>query len=371
MVTRLLRIEDIRRDLRVDSRAAEHFGRGECRDEKRVGIVDNHLWEWHPVCEEGKVVQMRRNNLMFRPMLLTVDTRDAVAVAAQVQSDYRLMFEGAGGSGAGVVNTRVLSAGVSGAGLPFVQQAFGWAVECFTGQLPDYLPIDARYHDFEHTLQGTLCLSSLLRGRFQAGERPVLGRRAYELGLLAILLHDTGYLKRRGDFDGTGAKYTLTHVARSCEFAAEFLARRGFDADEIKSVQNMIRCTGLDGDLASIQFQTEEERIVGYALGTADLLGQMAAPDYVDKLPVLYEEFVEAARFNGGNAPMVGGFASAEDLMKKTPVFWERYVRPKIEREFLGLYRFLANPVPSGPNNYLRCIEANIERLRGKPVMAN
>ena len=37
-------------------------------------------------------------------------------------------------------------------------------------------------------------------------------------------------------------------------------------------------------------------RIVGFALGTADLLGQMAAPDYVDKLPVLYDEFVEAAR---------------------------------------------------------------------------
>lgn len=277
-------------------------------------------------------------------MLLTVDTRDALAVAAQVQSDYRLMFP-------------------DGDKL-FVPQAFGWAVDCFTGKLPDYLPIDARYHDFEHTLQGTLCFSSLLRGRFQSDEQPIVPRRAYELGLLAILLHDTGYLKHRNDVEGTGAKYTLTHVTRSCEFAAELLARKGFEPDEIRSVQSMIRCTGVDADVKTLRFSTDAERIVGFALGTADLLGQMAAPDYVDKLPVLYDEFVEAARYNDGKSSSVNGFASAEDLMSKTPVFWERYVRPKIERDFLGLYRFLANPVPAGPNNYVRCIEANIARLR-------
>lgn len=283
-------------------------------------------------------------------MLLTVDTRDALAVAAQVQADYRLVFAG---------GDRL-----------FVAQAFGWAADCFTGKLPGYLPIDARYHDFEHTLQGTLCLSTLLRGRFQAGEKPVLSRRAYELGLVAILLHDTGYLKHRGDTDGTGAKYTLTHVARSCAFAAELLSAKGFSEAEIRAVQNMIRCTGVEGDVTAIRFASEEERIVGFALGTADLVGQMAAPDYVDKLPVLYEEFVESARFNGNKTAMVNAFTSAQDLMRKTPAFWERYVRPKIERDFLGLYRFLANPVPGGPNNYVLCIEANIARLREQLALA-
>jgi len=282
-------------------------------------------------------------------MLLTVDTRDALAVAAQVQSDYRLMFP-------------------DGDRL-FVAQAFGWAVDCFTGKLADYLPIDARYHDFEHTLQGTLCFSSLLRGRFQAGEEPAISRRAYELGLLAILLHDTGYLKQRGDSDGTGAKYTLTHVSRSCEFAAELLRRKGFAEEAIRSVQSMIRCTGVEGDVSKIQFASDDERIAGFALGTADLVGQMAAPDYIEKLPILYEEFLESARFNG-KAASVNGFASAEDLMRKTPAFWERYVLPKIQRDFLGLYRFLANPVPTGPNNYVRCIEANIARLREQTAMA-
>src|SRR5690606_10931 len=103
-----------------------------------------------------------------------------------------------------------------------------------------------------------------------------------ELGLLAILMHDTGYLKRRDDTGGTGAKYTLIHVERSMEFAAELLRENHFTDSEINAVQNMIRCTGVNVNLAAIPFQSEEERIAGFALGTADLLGQMAAKDYVD-----------------------------------------------------------------------------------------
>jgi hypothetical protein len=59
-----------------------------------------------------------------------------------------------------------------------------------------------------------------------------------------------------------------------------------------------------------------------------------------------------------------GFFASAEDLMQKTPLFWEQYVRQKISREFLGLYRFLNVPYPDGPNPYIEQIDANIARLR-------
>jgi hypothetical protein len=45
-------------------------------------------------------------------------------------------------------------------------------------------------------------------------------------------------------------------------------------------------------------------------------------------------------------------------------LFWENYVRNKINREFLGLYRFLNDPYPDGPNPYIDRIEANIARLR-------
>lgn len=285
---------------------------------------------------------------MFSP----VDTRSPAAVERAVSVIYRELFPSGNGR--------------------FVAEVFQWAVDCFEGRYAEFQAIDARYHDFEHTLQGILCMARLLAGRQRAGGQPALSQRQVELGLVGILLHDTGYLKVRGDREGTGAKYTLTHVHRSCEFAARLLAEKQFRADEITAVQHMIRCTGVNVDLATIPFTNEGVRLTGFALGTADLLGQMAAADYVDKLPILFGEFEEAARFNAGRSSSVGVFKSAGELMSKTPAFWEHYVRPKLERDFQGLHRFLNQPWPDGPNWYLERIGENIERLKrqlGEPAV--
>lgn len=245
----------------------------------------------------------------------------------------------------------------------FVSRVFGWVISCFAGNYGDYQAIDARYHDLEHTLQGTLCMARLLLGRFKAKAEPSLDQRMFELGIIAILLHDTGYLKKRGDIDGTGAKYTLTHVDRSVEFAAMLMADHGYSQRDIASVQRMIRCTGINVKLDTIAFESETERITGFVLGTADLLGQMAADDYIEKLPILYSEFAEAARFNEGKMKGGGFFGSVEDLMQKTPVFWDKYVRAKINNDFLGLYQFLNDPYPDGPSWYIHRIEHNIAKL--------
>jgi hypothetical protein len=271
-------------------------------------------------------------------------TKDPTAVQVEVQAACRAMFPGADPM--------------------FVPRVFGWAIECFTGNYRDYQAVDARYHDFEHTLQVTLCLVRLLRGRHLAGAQPRLTQHLFQLGLVAILLHDTGYLKRRDDREGTGAKYTVIHVHRSADFAAQLLKEKGLPASDIRAVQNMILCTGVNAALSVIPFENELERVVGLALGTADLLGQMAAEDYVDKLPILYAEFAEAAAYSKDRTHFITMFSSAEDLMQKTPTFWEKFVRPKLDRDFGGLHQFLNDPYPSGPNSYFERIEANIERLR-------
>ena len=126
-------------------------------------------------------------------MIQPVDTKDRRAVENQVSSLYLKSFPNGDHA--------------------FVSNAFGWVVDCFQGRHRNYQAIDAGYHDLEHTLQGTLCMAHLLCRYHWARARPVLTQRMYELGLLAILLHDTGYLKQHGDDDGTGAKYTLVHVA--------------------------------------------------------------------------------------------------------------------------------------------------------------
>jgi hypothetical protein len=277
-------------------------------------------------------------------MFSQVDTKDSAAVEKEIQTAYQEMFPAGDRS--------------------FVPTALGWVKDCFAGKYKDFEASDARYHDLEHTLQGTLCIARLLHGRYSAGARPVMSQRMFELGLLAILFHDTGYLKKKSDAGGTGAKYTFTHVTRSIGFAEEFLTESGLAIKEIRSVQNMIRCTGVNVDLARIPFQSELEKITGFALGTADLLGQMAAADYVEKLPVLFSEFEESARFYEGKMIGLSTFSSADDLIRKTPEFWSKYVVPKIDNEFWGLYRFLNRPYPNGANWYLQRVEANVQKLR-------
>ncbi len=274
-----------------------------------------------------------------------INTREPSAVEAEVQKAYTEMFPKGNSD--------------------YIPGIFRSAVAWFSGNYRDFMAIDAHYHDLEHTLQGVLCMARLLRRRAALNLQPALPQRTFELGMLAILMHDTGYLKKLGDSDGTGAKYTLIHVDRSIEFAGESMRSESFSTEEVLAVQNMIRCTGVNVKLDTIQFQSEVERIAGYALGTADLLGQMAAPDYVDKLPILYLEFAEAAKFSADGKMKAGGFfSSADDLMQKTPLFWDSYVKNKINREFLGLYRALNDPYPDGPNPYIDRIEANIARLR-------
>ncbi|HET7624782.1 MAG TPA: hypothetical protein VFM25_05905 [Verrucomicrobiae bacterium] len=286
----------------------------------------------------------------FRPVPLTVAkmyppvvTKNPAAVEAEVQSNFLSIFP-AGDKA-------------------FIPNAFRWAKEAFVSGFKDYQPVDAPYHDFEHALQSVLCMARLLRGRHSAGAKPFISERIFRLGVVAVLFHDSGYIKKRTDSEGTGAKYTVTHVARGLVFAAELLEAKGVSSGDIRTVQNLIRCTDLEKPLSEIPFAGEEERIVGFAIGTADLMSQMAAPDYVDKLPLLYEELAEAERFTN-NPGRVPAFSSAADLMRKSPAFWENYVRPRLSDDLGGLFRFLNEPFPDGPNEYLIGIEANVKSLR-------
>ena len=277
---------------------------------------------------------------MFNP----VDTKNPRAVEAEAAAIYGELFP--------TGNVAV------------VRDAFAWAAQCFEGRFDGYQAIDSVYHDFEHTLQGTLCLMRLLRGRHRAGASPAISQRMFELALVAILFHDTGYLKVSGDDEGTGAKYTATHVARSGTFADGFLSLKGWTKSDIEPVRRMIRCTGVNVSVAAIPFTSAEEKIAGFALATADLLGQMAAENYVERLPDLFAEFKEAADFDADSAPRVFQFESAEEMMGKTHAFWQFYVLPKITNDFEEVCNYLNDPFPSGPNEYISRIEQNLARLK-------
>ncbi len=244
-----------------------------------------------------------------------------------------------------------------------IHQTFADIEQLFAGRFPGYQSCDMRYHDSEHTLQATVAMVRLLDGMDKAPDGMPLKPHSFALGIHAALMHDAGYLKQRGDTEGTGAKYTLTHVNRSAEFASRYLRSRGYPSRDREAVGHMIQSTGFFVDMSKIPFHSEPERMLGYALGTADLMGQMAAPNYLNELDNLFEEFQECVQRQGPAAETLAVYSSAEDMRAKTPQFFRGHVMRMLTMQWGGVYRFLERPLGSGRNPYLEAIAKNIRKV--------
>lgn len=276
-------------------------------------------------------------------MLNSVDTKNPAAVAVFVKRIFNELYPGAAHT--------------------LLDRGFVEIIKLFTGEHPGYLPIDLGYHNLEHTLQATVCLTFILEGAHKAGEDRQLSARQFELAIVAVLLHDTGYLKIRSDQQGTGAKYTLTHVLRSCAFAASYLPTIGAEEYEIADILSAINCTGPTNEIGRLTFHTAADKFVGCALATADYLGQMADPNYPRKLGVLFNEFRESDDFV--NMPAAKRmFKSEEELTRRTPDFWEKFVWPRLNHQLDKVYHYLERPYPGGKNEYLDAISRNIAIVR-------
>lgn len=245
----------------------------------------------------------------------------------------------------------------------FLDGMFAQTEALFAGRYPGWQASDSAYHDLTHTLEATVAVARLLDGQIKGRRSPAPGARQFELAVAGILLHDSGFIKQQGDTPGTGAKYTLTHVARSAEFAGKFLPPLGLSADEVRVVQLAIRCTGVNVDVGQLDFHDERERFIGCALGTGDILGQMAAPDYPQRLPALYREYVEGAAYAGLREGGIADYTSAADLLRKTRPFYEGYVKRMLDTQWSGAHQALEHHFPGGRDLYFDAIEANLNRI--------
>ena len=245
----------------------------------------------------------------------------------------------------------------------FVSDITSLVDRLYAGRFWHYQPVDLRYHDYQHTLQASWVYLELIEAcRAHTDEAHAPSLRQAELGLAAILLHDTGYLKARGDDHGTGAKYTHCHVLRSCALAASVLPGLGCNVTEIEDTLGAIRCTGLSGNPSATTFRSEAARLVACMVATADYIGQMSAPEYPVKLPFLFAEFAEADDYSG-ISPGSRLFSSSTQLLAATGTFWTGFVRPKLETHFGGVHRYLCHPFPDGPNPYFQAIERNLSLI--------
>jgi hypothetical protein len=236
------------------------------------------------------------------------------------------------------------------------EQVFIDIVRLFNGNYPGYSRCNTSYHDLNHTMDCLLVTAKLIHGAFLNGI--IFEKKEVTIGLISALLHDTGYIQAEGDDTGTGAKYTLSHIERSVDFMKEYFHDNKFPSNYSPICSNLLRCTGLDINIGKIRFQSREHEILGKILGTADLIGQMADENYLEKLPFLYDEFKE-----GG----VPGYSDKYDLLEKTPAFWEM-VKERLARELGQVDRYLHDYfwVLWGINQdlYREAIDLNLERLQ-------
>ena len=86
----------------------------------------------------------------------------------------------------------------------------------------------------------------------------------------------------------------------------------------------------------------------------------MSAVDYLEKLPRLYLEFVEAFEHEEV-PPEQRPYQSVDQLLAMTSEFWTNFVLPLLDGEADGAYHYLS---PEGmPNPYLNAIKGNLEEL--------
>jgi len=246
-------------------------------------------------------------------------------------------------------------------------RAFDDVRALFEGTLPGYLACDTLYHDIRHTLDMTLAMARLIDGHERVcapGNR--LGPRRAMLGVLVALLHDSGYLKRSSESHvENGAVFTKVHVSRSADFLSAYLPQVGFAA-EAPLATRLVHFTGYEVEIEDIAVEDPKDHLIGCMVGTADLIGQMSDRMYLEKCrEFLYREFVwgELVRETLPDGREVVHYASPEDLIIKTPGFYEYVARARIEKKFGAVDRY-AEAHFEGPNLYQSEIDRNMSFLR-------
>ena len=237
---------------------------------------------------------------------------------------------------------------------PALERAFTDAGRMYRGEHRDYLPCDTEYHDIQHVLDVTLAMARLMDGYRRGGRNgyPALGKQLFLVGILAALFHDFGYLRRRNDHKHrNGAEYTLIHVSRGAAFLRGYLRDLGVSETLAGAASALVHFTGYERAVDTIRLPDEALRRVGLMLGTADIIAQMSDRCYLEKCrDRLYPEFVLGK---------LGGFSSAEDLVLKTPKFYEGACR-RLDDKLGRSYEYAARHF-GGPNLYLDEMRKNID----------
>ena len=237
----------------------------------------------------------------------------------------------------------------------------------FTGRYPGYKGCDTIYHDMQHTLDMTLAVARLIAGYERSVEpKDRLGAGRAQMAIITSLFHDSGYIRhdeRDSEF-ANGAEFTLYHVSRSADFLRRYLPEHGM-ARDVAVASMIVHFTGYELDLDKIELDDPRDIICGHLIGTADLMAQMADRCYLEKCrDRLYKEFVlgGVAVESASPGEYMVRYKSGQDLLAKTPVFYQQVMRDRLHRKFNRVYRYI-EVLYDGQNPYIDAIANNISHL--------
>lgn len=255
----------------------------------------------------------------------------------------------------------------SGASFDTLWLAFYDFERLFRGKFPDYFGCDTTYHDMQHTLDMSLALARLIVG-YERSVEPAerLGAERAQMAIVTALFHDAGYIRHRErdkEFSN-GAEFTLYHVSRSADFLRRYLPTIGL-AKAVGVSSMIVHFTGYELDLDKIELDDPRDAVCGHLLGTADLIAQMADRCYLEKCrDRLYKEFVLGGIAVEKNGPgqFVVRYESGIDLLKKTPGFYQKVSKDRLQLKFNRAYRY-AEVLFDGTNPYVAAIKTNLQHL--------
>jgi hypothetical protein len=276
-----------------------------------------------------------------------INTTDSACVKLELARIYRAQY------------ARPAPAGIA--------RAFDDVVRLYNGELPGYEKCDTAYHDLQHVMEVSLAMARLMDGYERShGDAPGLGEKLFQLGVICALFHDCGYIRRVGDKKHrNGAEYTLVHVSRGALYLGKYLPTIGF-GEFAEVAGQVLHFTGYERAVETIRVPDPIFKLLGSLLGSADIIAQMADRCYLEKCrDRLYPEFVAGGitKKQTGNGEVVV-FASAEDLVRKTPAFYQTAAR-RLDVDLGGAYRY-AKQHFGGNNLYLDAVKQNVrfaERL--------
>lgn len=239
--------------------------------------------------------------------------------------------------------------------------------DIFWGRYPGLLPCDTPYHDLRHSMSTALAMARMVDGygAVHGDDEPALGAELATLGVLLALFHDVGFIRRLSEAAINGACLIREHEQRSVDFMRVYLA--GGPLARYAELAELIHTTNFAKRACEI-FEGLTPQLVelGKMLGTSDLISQIAGRYYLERCHhFLYQEFVAAGadRTTLPSGEIVILYPTPDDLLRKTPGFYEHLVKPRIEVEFSCAYRYIAAHF-GGDDPYARAMQRNLDFLR-------